>query len=83
MKQAASVYVYSKPMEINGKELKNFKVPGGGIASTAVVKSYLLLPKTGECFRRFYTVLKASFSSLDFNCTLALEDLISFKNKIF
>lgn len=83
MKQPVTVYMYSKPIEINGKELNNFKVSGGGLASTEVLKSHLHLPKAGEYFRRFYTILKASFSSLDLNFTLALEALILFKNKIF
>lgn len=82
MKQPGTVCMYSKPIEIIGKELNNFKVLGGGTVSTEVLKSRLLLPKTGECFR-FYTVLKASFSSLDFSCCLSLEALISFKSKIF
>lgn len=75
--------MYCKLIETNGKELNHFKVPGGAIASTEVLKSDLLVLKARECFRRFYTVPKPSFAWLDFNCTLTLEALISFKSKIF
>lgn len=73
MKQPVTACMYSKLIEINGKELNNLSLPGGGIVSTEVFKSHLLLPKTRECFKRFYTVFKTSFSSLDFNQILSLK----------